>query len=80
MDSSPHLSIRSQGASLWCCRIPATPPPRKMTSRRSARLQTTNKGTTEPSMEEQPRRSARLEIGQSSSGIHTAGTVSLDLE
>ncbi|KAK8916817.1 hypothetical protein KSP39_PZI022224 [Platanthera zijinensis] len=38
------------------------------------------KGIVEPSMEQQPRRSARLEMGQSSSGVHTAGTVSLDLE
>ncbi|KAK8921841.1 hypothetical protein KSP39_PZI020179 [Platanthera zijinensis] len=36
-------------------------------------------GTTEPSMKEQPRRSARLEIGQSSTGVQTAGTVSLEL-
>ncbi|KAK8921604.1 hypothetical protein KSP39_PZI020114 [Platanthera zijinensis] len=38
-----------------------------------------SQGTTEPSMEEQPRRSARLEIGQSSTGVQTAGTVSPEL-
>ncbi|KAK8933776.1 hypothetical protein KSP39_PZI015934 [Platanthera zijinensis] len=33
-------------------------------------------GIVEPSIEEQPRRSARLEKGQSSSGVQTVGTVS----
>ncbi|KAK8921973.1 hypothetical protein KSP39_PZI020127 [Platanthera zijinensis] len=39
-----------------------------------------NQGIVEPNMEEQPQRPVRLEMGQSSSGVHTAGTVSLDPE
>ncbi|KAK8951949.1 hypothetical protein KSP39_PZI003745 [Platanthera zijinensis] len=40
----------------------------------SVGLETDVLGIVEPSMEEQPQRSVRLEMGQSSSGVHTAGT------